>query len=173
MAIGTRLVLPGVAPPRACQDQHHRRFGHGSERAARVDEDLAVVTGPQKAHREVFRLELINTCRQLFQVGADDVDLDVVERTGARRTAEQDLAARNAPTLGDADRRQQARQLVPARNPVAAGARSRFRQCGQRRNRRVRQVRRERLARHVGIDLEGVRHVRKVEGVGIGANALP
>ena len=101
------------------------------------------------------------------------VDLDVVERAGARRTAKQHLAARIAPPFGDADRRQQTRQPIPGRDPVAAGVCSRFRQRGQRRNRRVRQIGRERLARHAGIDLEGERHVRKVEGVEIGANALP
>ena len=135
VAIGTRLVFPGVAPPRARQNQHRRRFDHGAVRAARVDENLPVVTDPQQAQREVFRLELIDTCRQFFQIGADHVDLDVVERAGTRGAAEQDLAARNAPPLGDADRRQQARQFIPARGPVAAGLHSRFCQRGQRRNR--------------------------------------
>ena len=173
VAIGTRLILPGVAPPCARQHQHHRRFGHGGVRAARVDEDLPAIVSPQQAQRGVLRLELIDAGRQVFEVGADHVDLDVVERAGARRTAEQHLAARMAPPLGDADRRQKVRKLIPARDPVAAGVRSRFRQRGQRRNRRVRQIGRERLAPRIGIDLEGERHIGKVEGVGIGANALP
>ena len=173
MAIGSRLILPGAAPPRARQHQHHRRVGHGGVRAARLDQDSPAIARPQQAQRGVLWLELIDAGRQVFEVGADHVDLDVVERAGARRSAEQDLAARIAPSLGDADRRQQTRQLIPARDPVAADVRSRVRQRGQRRNRRVRQVRRERLARHAGIDLEGQRHVGKVEGVGIGANALP
>ena len=118
MAIGTRLILPGVAPPRARQHQHHRRVGHGGVRAARLDQDLPAIARPQQAHRGVLRLELIDAGRQVFQVGADHVDLDVVERAGARRTAEQHLAARMAPPLGDADRRQQARQLIPGRNSV-------------------------------------------------------
>ena len=127
MAIGARLVFPGVAPPRACQNQYHRRFGHGGVCAACIDEGLPVITGPQQAHREVLGMELVDTRRQLLQVGADHVDLDVVERTGTRCSAEQDLAARIAPTLGDADRRQQARELIPAQDPVAAGTRSRLR----------------------------------------------
>ena len=46
VAIGTRLILPGVAPPRARQHQHHRRFGHSGVRAARLDEDLPAIARP-------------------------------------------------------------------------------------------------------------------------------
>jgi len=66
--------------------------------------NAAIVSGAQPAQAELGGSEVIDAGRKVGEVAADEVELDLVERSGACGSAKIDFAARIFSLSGDACR---------------------------------------------------------------------
>src|SRR5688500_4607750 len=101
MAVGARLVFPGVAPKCRGADDHARRMRDRRFSAAGIHQDRAIIARAQTPQGEVLRAELIDARFQSLQFAADEIYIDMIKRAGARRGAEMYLAAGITPPSGD------------------------------------------------------------------------
>src|SRR5262245_48287004 len=101
MTIGARLVLPSIAPIGRSADDDNGGGGHGGFSSTRLYQNTAVVPGTEPTQSKVVGTEVINSCLQFRQITTDEVQVDMIERTGASRSAKEDLAARIASTFSD------------------------------------------------------------------------
>src|SRR5271157_5287200 len=102
MAVGSRLILPGIAPVGAGANDSQRRVGDGGFTAGGLEQDTAIVSGAQPAQSELGRGEVIDASLKIGEVAANQVELDLVERSRASRGAKIDFAARIFSLPGDA-----------------------------------------------------------------------
>src|SRR5580692_6006292 len=100
MAIGTVLILPGIAPIGARADDGHRSMSDSRFAVRGFDQHAATVSGTQFAQAELGRGEVINASRKIAEFAANQIKLDLVERSGASRRAEIYFAARILPLPG-------------------------------------------------------------------------
>src|SRR4029077_15874979 len=83
MAIGAGLILPGIAPVGAGADDGEGRVSDGRFAAGGLDQDAAIVSGAQMAQAKLGGSEVIDAGLKVDEVAADEVELDLVERSGA------------------------------------------------------------------------------------------
>src|ERR1700693_5923390 len=106
MAIGAGLILPGIAPVGAGANDGQRRVSDSRFAAGGLDEDAAIVSGAQLAQSELGRGEVIDAGSKIgdfaTNVATDQVELNLIERSGAGGRAEIDFAARIFSLPGDA-----------------------------------------------------------------------
>src|SRR5260370_13087045 len=94
MAVGAGLILPGIAPVGASADDGERRVSDGRFAAGGLDQYAAIVSGTQLAQAKLGGSEVVDAGLKLGEVAAAEVELDLVERSGAGGDAKIDLAAR-------------------------------------------------------------------------------
>src|SRR5579863_6513273 len=94
MAIGTVLILPGIAPIGASADDGRRSMNDSGFTTRGFDQHAAIVSGTQFAQAELGRGEVINARRKIVEIPANQIKLDLVERTGTSCRAEIYFAAR-------------------------------------------------------------------------------
>ena len=87
VAIRTRLVLPGIAPPGAGQYYVERRVGDAWLGASRIDQVLPEVAAPKQSQAVVMGAVVIDARRQVIEPATHQVQLDVEQRARARRGA--------------------------------------------------------------------------------------
>jgi hypothetical protein len=176
MPVGSRLVLPGVAPVRRGARDDHRCAGQIGISPRRLDEDRAIVALAQSAQREVVRVEVIHPGGQTRELARDEVEVDVMERAGVRVGAEQDLSSRIALPLRDPRRQiEDAGQRGEVWSPLAVATRRRGGHGWRDRLERWTVVAWKALRKwdrlQVSVDLERQRLVRPVEEVAARVNA--
>jgi hypothetical protein len=88
MAIGARLVAPGVAPERAGHRQYDWRLGQARRVAASLDHRAAQVAPAQLAQAVVVGGVVVHARREIRQVAAHEVQLEVVPRPRPARRPE-------------------------------------------------------------------------------------
>ena len=102
MAVGAVLIFPSIAPVRAGANDGKRRVGNGGFTAGGFKQEAAIIPGAQSAQAELGGREVIDAGRQVGQVAANQIKLDLVERSGTGGSAKVDLAARIIPLSRDA-----------------------------------------------------------------------
>src|SRR6266571_3272321 len=93
MAIGAGPIFPSVAPVDAGADDGKRRMRYGRFTAGGFEEDAAIISGPQFSQAEVRGGEVVDAGPKVGEVTANQIKLDLVERSSAGRGAKVDLAA--------------------------------------------------------------------------------
>jgi hypothetical protein len=76
--------------------------GDGGFTASGFEQDAAIISGAQSAQAELGGGEVIDAGLQVREVAANQIKLDLVERSGAGCSAKVNLAARIVPLAGDA-----------------------------------------------------------------------
>src|SRR5215211_7126841 len=105
VAIGAGLIAPGVAPEGARPDGDDGSGGNRRLLPGRRDDGRPVVSGAELAQAVIVRRVLIDTCLQPRHLAANEIELQVVSRTGATGGAELDLTpGRTSPALEHAVR---------------------------------------------------------------------
>src|ERR687885_663856 len=107
MSVGAGAVTPGVAPEGAGHDQRDRRLSEARLTAAGRDEDTAQVTRAQLAQTVVLGGVVVDARRQIGQIAAHEVQLEVVARARRARGAKLDDSlpdARDVPAVEQAVR---------------------------------------------------------------------
>jgi hypothetical protein len=104
MAVGSLLVLPGVAAVRRGARDNDRRLGQRGLDAGSDDERASVVTDTQAPKCEVVRAEVVDARWQIREVTAGEIEVDVVESARVRCRPEVDVAAGGALDLRDPGR---------------------------------------------------------------------
>ena len=87
MPIGAGLVAEGVAPERAGHDQHDRRLSEARLPSAGRHQNAPQVARAQPAESVVLRGVVVDARRQIRQIGANEVQLQVVVAAGCARGA--------------------------------------------------------------------------------------
>ena len=173
VAVGARLVLPGVAPERARASDDDGGGGHRRLARRRRHHGRPVVAGAQAAQREVVRPEVVDARLEVGERPRDQVEVDVIERAGAGGGAEVDLAARVGLAAEHARREvEEARERGPPEGRAVAGSRAPIGERGERRARRGGEVLRQRDRLQVRVDLERPRHDRPLEAMARAVHAL-
>ncbi len=94
MAVGAVLILPCVAPVGGGADDGQRTVSDIEIIGSGVDEDTAIVSGAQFAEAEFSGGEVIDASFESREITADQIEFDLVERSGAGGGTEIDFAAR-------------------------------------------------------------------------------
>ena len=104
MAVGAVLILPGVAPVRASADDGQRSLGDCGFGGGGLDQDAAIVSGAQFAQAELGGGEVIDAGFEIVRqkIAADQIEFDLVKRSGASGGAKVDFAAGVFSVPGDA-----------------------------------------------------------------------
>ena len=104
VAVGAVLILPGVAPVGGGADDCQRSVGDGRLGGRGIDQDAAIVTGPQPAQAELGGGEVIDAGLKVRKISADQVEFDLVERSSAGGGAKVNFTAGIFSVPGDASR---------------------------------------------------------------------
>ena len=104
VAVGAVLILPGVAPVGGGADDGQRGVGDGGLGGGGIDQDAAIVSGAQPAQAELGGGEVIDAGLKVGEIAADQVEFDLVERSGAGGGAKVNFAAGIFSVPGDAGR---------------------------------------------------------------------
>src|ERR1700687_2319062 len=102
MAVGACLILPGIAPVGAGADDGQGRVSDAGFAAGGLDQDASIVSGAQPAQAELGRSEVIDASLKVGEAAANQIEFDLVERSGAGGRAKIDFAARIFSLPGDA-----------------------------------------------------------------------
>src|SRR5439155_22958772 len=175
MAVGSVLVLPGVAPVRRGARDEGRRLSQRRLAAGSLDDRASVITDTQAPKREVVRAEVVNARWQIREVTAGEIEIDVVESARVRCRPEVDVAAGGALDLRDPGRVvEDTGERLEARHLLGWLGLS----TGQRRDRAERgdgsglEPTRERDRLEIAVELERDRLVGPVEVVRVRAQPL-
>ena len=123
VAIGSRAIFPRVAPIGARADNDERRVCHRWIAGRGVDQNLTIVPRAELAQSKLCGAEVVDACRKIRKIAADQVELDFVQRARASCSTEESLSARKFLALGDARREeQQLRDCVEARQNLFLGS---------------------------------------------------
>src|SRR5271169_770927 len=119
MAIGARLVLPGVPPICSGADNRGGRVSHRGFHRRRLSQVSAKITFPQKTQRYICWIEVIHACIQAREIVSHDVQLDLVEGPGAGCGAKTDFSAWMYALFGNPRREiENARQILKVRDRI-------------------------------------------------------
>ncbi len=102
MAVGAVLILPGVTPVGASADDGQRSVSDRGFGGCGLNQDAAIVSGAQAAQAEFGGGEVIDARFEVGEIAANQIELDLVERSGAGGGAKVDLAAGIFSVPGDA-----------------------------------------------------------------------
>src|SRR5580692_7215195 len=101
MTVGTRLILPGIAPVGAGARYGQRRVSDSGVAAGRFDERAAIVSGAQPAQAELGRGEVVDTGGKAAEIAANQIELHFVEGARAGGSAKVYFAAGILSRPGD------------------------------------------------------------------------
>ena len=101
MAIGARLVLPGVPPVCSGADDGRGRVSHRGFHRRRLSQVSAKITFSQKPQRYIRRIEVIHAGVQARETASHDIQLDLVEGSGAGCGAKIDFSAWRFTVFGN------------------------------------------------------------------------
>src|ERR1044071_7252840 len=119
MAIGARLILPGIAPERGCANHDARCPCDRRLVAAGLDESRTIISCAKPPKRKILRAELVNSRLEIFE-RSDNIEIDVIDRAGAGGRAKQHFTARVSSAPGDAGReKQNFRQALACQSSAA------------------------------------------------------
>src|SRR5262249_129980 len=117
MPIRPGTILPGVSPICSCTDNRHGSVDSGRFQRCSVSQRSAKVTRPEQSQRIVAWIEVVYASRKAGQIGAYDIQLELVERAGARSGAEVNFTCWIGFLFRDAGRKiQEAREIFYGRN---------------------------------------------------------
>lgn len=105
MAVGAVLIFPGVAPVSGGAHDGQRSVSDGRLVGRSFSQDAAIVSGAQAAQSKLGGGEVIDAGFEVgpiarTKISADQIELDLVERSGAGRGAKVYLAAGIFPVPG-------------------------------------------------------------------------
>src|SRR5450755_4576709 len=121
MTIGAGLVFPGVSPVRSRTDDRSGRSFHCGFHRSRVSQVSAKVTLSQEPQCHVRRVEMIDARIQARQVASHDVQLNLVESSGAGCGAKVDYSPRMLALFGNSRGEvQDARQILDVWDRIPA-----------------------------------------------------
>src|SRR5580704_9830036 len=92
MAIGARLVLPGVPPVCSGTDNRCGRVSHRGFHRRRLSQVSAKITFSQKSQRYIRRTEVMHAGIQAREIASHDIQLDLIEGSSAGCSAKVDFS---------------------------------------------------------------------------------
>src|SRR5258708_10071670 len=101
VAVGARLILPGIAPVSACANDSEWCVCDSTFSACGFKQDTPIISRAQAAQTEFGGSEVVDTRRQVAQVAANQIKLHLVERSGAGCRAKVEFMPGIAPLSGN------------------------------------------------------------------------
>ena len=102
VAVGSRLILPGIAPVGGDGHQDRRRIGNRWLLTAGREENTAVIALSEPPQSEVMRSEMVDPTGQIRKFPANEIEIDVVKGSRVGMGAEGDHSPGVRLLLGNA-----------------------------------------------------------------------